>query len=245
MIFTDDLTSDRLSYYRSGDDMIIRIDEDATTQVTVKSWYAGAPLSYIQPAGGYGLSASTVESMAGTLSSAQRLSSVSTGEVSSVSGDTLTLPEFVTHSSTNDTLTSQIDLHRRVAGAVASVFDRLFAGRGWSVNGAVGSEGMGVLSSLVQADDQTQDIVVDLVTPTLSAEAASTTPDICIKPLPGNETSAAHAAMCIKPVQPLSDQYEQMIGAMAGFEASNGAEPIAIRSDDQFESVTLSVGIVN
>jgi hypothetical protein len=224
--------------------MIIRIDEDAATQVTVKAWYAGAPLSYIQPAGGSGISASQIESMAGTLSTSQRLASASAGEVSELSSETSTLPEFVTYSSTNDALTSQIDFHRRVAGAVSSVFGRLFAGRGWPVNGSVGSESEGreFLSSLIQTDDQTQDVVVDPLAPTLSVESVSTTPDICIKPLPGNEISAAQVAMCIKPVQPLSVQYEQMISAMAGFEASESAELIRGQLDDPRESITLAVG---
>jgi Ca2+-binding RTX toxin-like protein len=65
LIFTDDITANRLSYHRSGDDLLVKIDGDETTMVTVKHWFDGGDykLSYIQPSGGYGISATTIESL--------------------------------------------------------------------------------------------------------------------------------------------------------------------------------------
>ena len=65
LIFTDDITEDRLSYHRKGDDLLIKIDRDNGTMVTVKHWFdaADCKLSYIQPSGGYGISAAAIESM--------------------------------------------------------------------------------------------------------------------------------------------------------------------------------------
>ncbi|MDY0399005.1 MAG: calcium-binding protein [Desulfuromonas thiophila] len=68
LIFTDDITANRLSYHRSGDDLLVKIDGDETTMVTVKHWFDGGDykLSYIQPSGGYGISATTIESLLST-----------------------------------------------------------------------------------------------------------------------------------------------------------------------------------
>jgi Ca2+-binding RTX toxin-like protein len=68
LIFTDDIIADRLSYHRFGDDLQVRVDGDETTMVTVKHWFDGEDykLSYIQPAGGDGISAATIESMLST-----------------------------------------------------------------------------------------------------------------------------------------------------------------------------------
>ncbi|WP_321532213.1 calcium-binding protein [uncultured Desulfuromonas sp.] len=68
LIFTDDITQNRLSYHRSGDDLLVKIDGDETTMVTVKHWFDGDDykLSYIQPSGGYGISATSIESQLST-----------------------------------------------------------------------------------------------------------------------------------------------------------------------------------
>ncbi len=65
LIFTDDLTADRLSYHRSGDDLLVKVDNSTTTMVRVKNWFEESSLrvSYIQPAGSYGISAAQIESM--------------------------------------------------------------------------------------------------------------------------------------------------------------------------------------
>lgn len=65
LIFTDDLTADRLSYHRSGDDLLVKVDNSDTIMVRVKNWFEESSLrvSYIQPAGGYGISAAQIESM--------------------------------------------------------------------------------------------------------------------------------------------------------------------------------------
>ncbi|MEJ2406667.1 MAG: calcium-binding protein [Candidatus Thiodiazotropha sp.] len=244
LIFTDDLTSDRLSYYRSGDDMVIRIDEDATQQVTVKSWYAGAPLSYIQPAGGYGMSASTIETMAGTLSTAQRSLTSSAGELMSLSGDTSSLASLSAYSVTNDAMAKEIDVNRRVVGTVSTLFGKLFAGKGWATNRSVESEGGGFLSALIKANHEAPSMSVAELSPVFPTDSTQEVPAICIKPLPGVETSVAPTGMCIKPVQPMSVQYDQMVAAMAGFKASDSAEPMRIQMEDQRELVTLAVGSI-
>ncbi|WP_320055887.1 hypothetical protein [Desulfuromonas thiophila] len=68
LIFTDDITANRLGYHRSGDDLLVKIDGDETTMVTVKHWFDGGDykLSYIQPSGSYGISATTIESLLST-----------------------------------------------------------------------------------------------------------------------------------------------------------------------------------
>ena len=65
LIFTDDITGDRLGYLQSGDDLIVRIDGDETSQVTVGNWFAGSEyqLAYIQPSGGYGIPADQINSL--------------------------------------------------------------------------------------------------------------------------------------------------------------------------------------
>jgi Ca2+-binding RTX toxin-like protein len=179
LIFTDDLTSDCLAYYRLGDDMVIRIDEDATKQVTVKAWYAGAPLSYIQPAGGYGLSASTIESMAGTLSTAQRSLSSGTEALVSLLGDTSSLATSSMLSTTNDALAKEIDVNRRIVGAVSTLFGKLFAAKGWATNRSVESESGGFLSALVKAKREALSITVAELTPVLPTESAQELPAHC------------------------------------------------------------------
>ncbi|SEA82077.1 Ca2+-binding protein, RTX toxin-related [Desulfuromusa kysingii] len=68
LIFTDDITADRLSYHRAGDDLQVKVDGNETTMVTVKHWFDGDDfkLSYIQPSGEYGISAASIESMLST-----------------------------------------------------------------------------------------------------------------------------------------------------------------------------------
>ena len=59
LIFTNDLTENRLSFVQAGNDLRIRIDGGQAGMVTVQGWFKGPEyrLSYIQPAGGYGIPA--------------------------------------------------------------------------------------------------------------------------------------------------------------------------------------------
>ncbi len=63
MIFTGDITGDRLNYLQSGDDLVIRIDGDATSQVTVTDWFLGGEnqLAYIQPSGESAITAAEIK----------------------------------------------------------------------------------------------------------------------------------------------------------------------------------------
>lgn len=65
ILFTDDITSDRLGYFQSGDDLLIKIDGSSDTMVTVKDWFLGGEneVAYIQPSGGYGIPATTINTM--------------------------------------------------------------------------------------------------------------------------------------------------------------------------------------
>nr|WP_320113865.1 calcium-binding protein [uncultured Desulfuromonas sp.] len=65
LIFTDDITSDRLAYLRDGDDLIVRVDADAATQVVITNWFLGEDyqVDYIQPANASGISAWTINRM--------------------------------------------------------------------------------------------------------------------------------------------------------------------------------------
>ncbi|WP_144392159.1 calcium-binding protein [Pleionea sediminis] len=64
LLFTGDITSDRLNFSRSGNDMVITIS-NSDDKVTVKNWYLGNEyrIDYIQPSGGSGISASRIETM--------------------------------------------------------------------------------------------------------------------------------------------------------------------------------------
>jgi Ca2+-binding RTX toxin-like protein len=65
LIFNDNITSDRLSFIQSNDDLIIRIDADSATQITVSDWFLGGEnqLSYIQPYGESGISAAQINAL--------------------------------------------------------------------------------------------------------------------------------------------------------------------------------------
>ena len=65
LIFTDDITADRLTYHTSGDNLQVKIDNSESAMVTVTDWFIGAEhqLAYIQPSGGYGISASQIEAL--------------------------------------------------------------------------------------------------------------------------------------------------------------------------------------
>ena len=65
LIFDDGITSDRLSFIQSEDDLIIRVDENSATQVTVSNWFQGGEnqLSYIQPDGESGISAAQINAL--------------------------------------------------------------------------------------------------------------------------------------------------------------------------------------
>ncbi len=68
LLFTDDLTADRLGYFRKGDDLRVKIDGSEESMVTIKDWFAdnGKQVDYIQPSGGYGIPASEISGMAET-----------------------------------------------------------------------------------------------------------------------------------------------------------------------------------
>ena len=65
LIFDDGITSDRLSFIQSEDDLIIRVDENSATQVTVSNWFQGGEnqLSYIQPDGESSISAAQINAL--------------------------------------------------------------------------------------------------------------------------------------------------------------------------------------
>ncbi len=65
LIFTDDITEDRLSYVRTGDDLQVRIDGSTGTMVTIQGWFTddANQVAYIQPSGGYGIPAAGIETM--------------------------------------------------------------------------------------------------------------------------------------------------------------------------------------
>ncbi len=65
LIFQDNISQDRLSFLQSGEDLIIRVDQNQGSQVTVQGWFNGAEhqLSYIQPAGGSALSAAQINAL--------------------------------------------------------------------------------------------------------------------------------------------------------------------------------------
>ena len=65
LIFTGDITEDRVTYVQSGDDLQIRIDRSTDTMVTIQAWFTDAAnqVAYIQPSGGYGIPAATIGTM--------------------------------------------------------------------------------------------------------------------------------------------------------------------------------------
>lgn len=65
LIFRDNISRERLSFLQSGDDLIIRIDRNQASQVTVQDWFKGGEhqLGYIQPAGGTALSAAEINAL--------------------------------------------------------------------------------------------------------------------------------------------------------------------------------------
>lgn len=64
ILFTGGLTQDKLIFVQDGDNLVIQV-KDSTDQVTVKDWFKGDEyrVDYIQPDGGYGIPASSVEGM--------------------------------------------------------------------------------------------------------------------------------------------------------------------------------------
>ena len=65
LLFTDDITIDRLDFIRSADDLVVRVDGDENRQVIVEQWFNGSmyQIEYIQPSGGNGIPASQINSM--------------------------------------------------------------------------------------------------------------------------------------------------------------------------------------
>jgi len=62
IIFTDDLSEDRLSYLHIGNDLVIQVDQSAASQILVRDWFLGDTyqVDYVQPAGSYGIPAATI-----------------------------------------------------------------------------------------------------------------------------------------------------------------------------------------
>ena len=65
LIFTDDITQDKLTYIRNGDDLVIGID-GSSDGVGIEDWFLGGEhtVDYIQPAQDYGISASQITDQA-------------------------------------------------------------------------------------------------------------------------------------------------------------------------------------
>lgn len=65
LIFTDGITLDRLAFIKNGSDLVVRIDDMEARQVTITNWFLGAAwqLTAIQPDGGYGIEAATINQM--------------------------------------------------------------------------------------------------------------------------------------------------------------------------------------
>jgi Ca2+-binding RTX toxin-like protein len=65
LLFTDDITSDRLSYWKSGDNLLVKIDGSNENMVTIQDWFLGgeSEVTYIQPSGAYGISAAQINTM--------------------------------------------------------------------------------------------------------------------------------------------------------------------------------------
>ncbi|VFQ45403.1 calcium-binding protein [Desulfoluna butyratoxydans] len=66
IVFTNGLTQDKLVFSQDGNNLVIQVT-DSTDQVTVKDWFKGDEykVDYIQPDGGHGISASSIEGMIG------------------------------------------------------------------------------------------------------------------------------------------------------------------------------------
>jgi Ca2+-binding RTX toxin-like protein len=89
LVFTDDLTLDRLFFRRKGDDLQIRVDNDYRTRVTVLNWYGGDTLSFIQAAGGEIITASQAEMIVDGIISTSDISNSLTSSVQSESGSSI------------------------------------------------------------------------------------------------------------------------------------------------------------
>lgn len=65
ILFTDDITPERLSYFKSGDNLLVKIDGRSDNMVTVQDWFKDweNQVAYIQPAGGDSIPASQVNTM--------------------------------------------------------------------------------------------------------------------------------------------------------------------------------------
>ncbi|NOQ78544.1 MAG: hypothetical protein GQ546_04005, partial [Gammaproteobacteria bacterium] len=70
LIFTDDITQDKLTYIRNGDDLVIGID-GTSNGVGIEDWFLGGEhtVDYIQPAQAYGISANQITVQAVTTDS--------------------------------------------------------------------------------------------------------------------------------------------------------------------------------
>ena len=65
LLFSDDIGMDRLSFMKSSEDLVVRVDGDGARQVTVKNWFLGQEyqLTAIQPGGANGITASRINQM--------------------------------------------------------------------------------------------------------------------------------------------------------------------------------------
>ncbi|WP_018416252.1 calcium-binding protein [Teredinibacter turnerae] len=79
ILFFNDVARTRLHWYREGDNLIVRIDDDANQQVTVENHFLGgdSAIEYVQPNdGGYAMSASEIESLVEVLPSQTAMSAM-------------------------------------------------------------------------------------------------------------------------------------------------------------------------
>ncbi|MCU7852199.1 MAG: hypothetical protein KZQ80_08290 [Candidatus Thiodiazotropha sp. (ex Monitilora ramsayi)] len=252
LIFTDDLTEDRLIYYRSEDDLIVQIDNDSTQQVTVQNWYIDGPLAYIQPAGGYGISASQIESMATDITPAAKdLFNASVGtQIPALELEMVGIESTV--QSSQDSF-----IHHEMFGLIAQAI-KGFSG-GWitargrrnrqtveSFQSPQPTNGAGVETAydFVMTNLEPVSVLFPDSHSTVQDEKARL-PEICIKQIPTGELSE-HTWEMNKSGSFLADlQLEHMVSAMAGFSRSGVNDAVFGRNGNHREEIVLSAGGVN
>jgi Ca2+-binding RTX toxin-like protein len=231
LIFTDDLTADRLSYWRSGDDLIARVDDDAAQQVTVQGWYTGNPLSYIQPAGGYGISASQIESMVSDLATA--------GKSVAMAG-------------------SDLSAQMAMLGVMSDAIGRIASG--WMGSGrTVQVKPVGDPSSLAGAEEtgiKADDVSINrsdtpnVITPPARIERVPDvdilSTDICVKPIASSEKPSGMPSRIFESNAGMADlRIEQLIQSIASFGKPGAHDLLFSRHEDRADEVTLSVSSMN
>ncbi len=249
LIFTDDLTADRLSYYRSGDDLIVRVDDDASQQVTVQSWYTGSSLAYIQPAGGYGISASQIESMAETLPSARSGFAAASVELGSGTAQSVSLEQSQLLPGVGKTLSAGPPIHREALHSVVNLLGMISDRTGWLHAQTVREESVPPSDRLQKSEAANPQMPVRALPPSLcedvSAQVTVELAGLCIKPTSHSQLSLPAATLCVKSPAPIDRQYEQLVTSMAGFDASQSSEPLFSRVDRMADQTMLAVGGLN